>query len=663
MIFIFRDGSSVSPLSNSLLDEIAYLHTVETDKSKLEVKSEIPRQDSISSGSGKQVKTGTDVKDPRKDSISSGSGKQIKSGADVKDPRKDLISSESSKQIKSGTDVKDPRKDSISSGSSKQIKSGTDLKDPRKDSISSGSGKEIKSGTDIKDPRKDSISSGSGKQVKAKTNDPVPVILERKQKSPVKEEDSPPLVPERKKSQTKVEETVVPKAEIKLEATVRKPDQAPPKPERTFDYDRKDGGVSVKPERKQKSPIGNEEKVVIDADHSKPGVPPKPNVPPKPSAVNKPVIPPRTLTSEASPPKASVTAKPIVPPRSASFESNKITSTKPKTPPKPAGKPIPPPRPDKAPDNNTKDTEQGKQISDISKTDKERTDSFSNQSSNMSKTDNEKQDLSSIRRTNISKIDAEKKYSFSNQSANSSNQDLQTKRFSSVSASAALTLNQDQCDGEAFIKGRSPAVASTVRSQDSRHSAHCDNFLKPLCVTNNLSTSVGFLVEKKHCPVPKPKTDTQSKDKTKDVVARRQLHRSHSDLSSCRHSRTSSDFSDLSSRMSRTSTEVERFFSEMGIDRTILDPMFRLHDNARDNLDSFSSLDSQEARSVSSRISYGGDLDKVPAESEQDLMERSTTGTSVVERNARIIKWLCNVKKAKIPKTEDTPKLNKVANI
>lgn len=459
----------------------------------------------------------------------------------------------------------------------------------------------------------DSVPSELEKNLKsqAEAEDSPPTRTERKQRSPVKEEEIPPPKPERRKSQTKIDETLIFKTEIKPQLSHTEAEHPPPKPERTFKSPcRKEEIPPPKPERKPKSSIDKEEQTVIETEqlnHSKPDIPPKPCVPPKPGATSKPVIPPRTNS-----------------------ESNKFAFAKPKTPPKPGDKPVPPPRPDKTPDKSLKESVQQVQSTEMSGVDK---------------TGNDRKD------------------SFSNKSTGSSSQDQQSKRFSSLSAGAAVTWNKDHCDGDVFMKSRSPASASTIRSRDSRHSSHSDNFLKPLCATNSLSTSVGFLVERKHSPIPKPRTEKQLKEKTKDSAPKRHLHRSHSDLSSCRHSRTSSDFSDLSSMISRTSTEVERFFSEMGIDRTVLDPMLRMHENTNDNLDSFSSLDSQEARSLSSRISCGGDLDQVPAESEQDLMERSTTGTSVVERNARIIKWLCNVKKAKGANPNVNTKQSKVAKV
>ena len=226
--------------------------------------------------------------------------------------------------------------------------------------------------------------------------------------------------------------------------------------------------------------------------------------------------------------------------------------------------------------------------------------------------------------------------------------EIKTKRFSSVSAGAAISMAREHQNRDTGSPGNRPSSTSSGQSYDSRHSMSSQNepMMKPLCA-NNLSVSVGVLAERHRSPLPKPRMGKQLEEA--ELPPKRQLHRSHSDLSSCRHSRTSSDFSDLSSRLSRTSTEVERFFNEMGIDKTVLEPMRKLAETkTKDFLDSLSSLDSLSGRSLSSRLS-NNDLDKAPMESEQDLMERSTASgtTSVVERNARIIKWLCNVKKAR----------------
>lgn len=129
------------------------------------------------------------------------------------------------------------------------------------------------------------------------------------------------------------------------------------------------------------------------------------------------------------------------------------------------------------------------------------------------------------------------------------------------------------------------------------------------------------------------------------------LHRSQSDLS-CRHSRTSSDFSDLSSRLSRTSTELERFFNEMGIDRSVLDPMLKLHKIHKKESDLFESLSSlelgSEDRSSVSGVSQSG-KSQTDKDKKEEVRERNSSQGTQVEKNARIIKWLCNVKKARFP--------------
>lgn len=129
------------------------------------------------------------------------------------------------------------------------------------------------------------------------------------------------------------------------------------------------------------------------------------------------------------------------------------------------------------------------------------------------------------------------------------------------------------------------------------------------------------------------------------------LHRSQSDLS-CRHSRTSSDMSDLSSRRSRTSTDLERFFDEMGIDRTVLDPMLRLHHRTQAHeLQSMSSIASApNDRSSCSDASQGGEM----SETDKKIAECNSKQTSIVETNARIIKWLCNVNKAQKPSQQSS---------
>lgn len=134
------------------------------------------------------------------------------------------------------------------------------------------------------------------------------------------------------------------------------------------------------------------------------------------------------------------------------------------------------------------------------------------------------------------------------------------------------------------------------------------------------------------------------------VVLRRQkrpIHRSQSDVTYL-HTRTS-DIPSMGSRLSRASVELEKFFNEMGIDRTILDPMLRQQEESvqkdADFFETLSSLDSPDTRSICSGISRS---EKGQSDVETlDRQQNSPQNTSIVERNARIIKWLCNVKKAR----------------
>ncbi|KAL3867666.1 hypothetical protein ACJMK2_040537 [Sinanodonta woodiana] len=229
-----------------------------------------------------------------------------------------------------------------------------------------------------------------------------------------------------------------------------------------------------------------------------------------------------------------------------------------------------------------------------------------------------------------------------------SNDSIASRRHSATSTgvTSGLGMSKDKSPPSSTGKGEKFLTVTSCADDklDFKRLSASDMFLKPMNYSN-LSTSVGVLAERNPSPVSKPEQDSEL------LISRRKkhLHRSHSDLSSCRHSRTSSDFSDLSSRLSRTSTEIERFFNEMGLDRTVLDPVFKFHDSKAkdiDFLDSLSSLGSREANSLCSGLSKN-EIDIAPGESETDLMERSLTQTSVVERNARIIKWLYNVKKAR----------------
>ncbi|CAG5123415.1 unnamed protein product, partial [Candidula unifasciata] len=125
--------------------------------------------------------------------------------------------------------------------------------------------------------------------------------------------------------------------------------------------------------------------------------------------------------------------------------------------------------------------------------------------------------------------------------------------------------------------------------------------------------------------------------------------RSYSDIS-CHleghHSRDSSLVSNHS-RLSRASigTDLENFFNQMGMEKGVLEPLDRLRElQGSEIFDSMSSLDSHDATSICSSYSRS-DQEWTDSQS----VDRNLQQTSIVERNARIIKWLCNVKKAKSP--------------
>ncbi|XP_076462052.1 uncharacterized protein LOC143294561 [Babylonia areolata] len=139
--------------------------------------------------------------------------------------------------------------------------------------------------------------------------------------------------------------------------------------------------------------------------------------------------------------------------------------------------------------------------------------------------------------------------------------------------------------------------------------------------------------------------------------------------------------SDVSSETSRASAgaSLEKFFTQMGMDREVIDPLLQkqqqqqqqrsgvgdvgsLHQQQQQQqqqqyqqyqgrevvFESISSLESYDARSICSALSLSRCSEKDNA-SDGESYERNQLQASAVERNARILKWLSNVKKAKAP--------------
>lgn len=131
------------------------------------------------------------------------------------------------------------------------------------------------------------------------------------------------------------------------------------------------------------------------------------------------------------------------------------------------------------------------------------------------------------------------------------------------------------------------------------------------------------------------------------VVVRRRprkFHRSRSDLT--KRFSNSSDLSELSARFSRNSADLEKFFNEMGLDRSVLEPMMmNACQRSASDLHLFESASSIESPDIRSWCSD----DDVENPLKHEAVEERTPPvgqSSIVERNARIIKWLCSVKKA-----------------
>ena len=132
------------------------------------------------------------------------------------------------------------------------------------------------------------------------------------------------------------------------------------------------------------------------------------------------------------------------------------------------------------------------------------------------------------------------------------------------------------------------------------------------------------------------------------VIVRRHrkgVSRSRSDVIK-RHSSSS----DISARFSRNSADLERFFNSMGLEQSILEPMLSVPAARAPSASTLNLFDcSSSLTSANPRSSYSDDSYTDPAVPRAclDNVHKSAGQTSsIVERNARIIKWLCGVKKA-----------------
>ncbi|KAM9066582.1 protein FAM110C [Sarcophilus harrisii] len=121
-------------------------------------------------------------------------------------------------------------------------------------------------------------------------------------------------------------------------------------------------------------------------------------------------------------------------------------------------------------------------------------------------------------------------------------------------------------------------------------------------------------------------------------VKRRSLHRSKSDISS---------------RYSKSFSEFDTFFKYCGLDPEVVE------DLGKENFSAGWDHRSFKIRSVSMATSEGGFSHPSGDEGllEEEVTEQVPSTTSVIERNARIIKWLYTCKKAKETQSKGTQDL------
>ncbi|NXB04597.1 F110C protein, partial [Cnemophilus loriae] len=111
-------------------------------------------------------------------------------------------------------------------------------------------------------------------------------------------------------------------------------------------------------------------------------------------------------------------------------------------------------------------------------------------------------------------------------------------------------------------------------------------------------------------------------------VKRRGLHRSRSDISS---------------RYSKSFAEFETFFKYCGLEQEVIEDLGRENFSVVSDNVSFKIRSISVATSESEFTRHSGDEGLL----EDELTEQVPSSTSVIERNARIIKWLYTCKKAK----------------
>ncbi|NXD14385.1 F110C protein, partial [Nothocercus nigrocapillus] len=101
--------------------------------------------------------------------------------------------------------------------------------------------------------------------------------------------------------------------------------------------------------------------------------------------------------------------------------------------------------------------------------------------------------------------------------------------------------------------------------------------------------------------------------------------------------------SDISSRYSKSFSEFDPFFTYCGLDPEVIEDLGRENFSAASDGVSFKVRSISVATSESDFTRHSGDEGLL----EDELTEQVPSSTSIIERNARIIKWLYTCKKAK----------------
>uniref|UniRef100_A0A8C3JSX4 Family with sequence similarity 110 member C n=1 Tax=Calidris pygmaea TaxID=425635 RepID=A0A8C3JSX4_9CHAR len=174
-----------------------------------------------------------------------------------------------------------------------------------------------------------------------------------------------------------------------------------------------------------------------------------------------------------------------------------------------------------------------------------------------------------------------------------------------------------------------PRVMEDTAAADGKEplsAKHCDREPSSRGAEQNVPVSgeAPGVCAKEHERPSKPSTPPEEVKEVK----RRGLHRSQSDISS---------------RYSKSFSEFDTFFKYCGLEQEVIEDLGRENFSVVSDNVSFKVRSISVATSESDFTRHSGDEGLL----EDELTEQVPSSTSVIERNARIIKWLYTCKKAK----------------